>query len=78
MASQRWCVRPGGRIVRYRKSHSDYRPGGGMTRFPHQVPPHFYRNMLNRRERRRVRRSIAHGDAEPRPYVHPREAAWYW
>ena len=78
MASQKWRVRPGGRIVRYRKSRSDNRPGGCTTVFARQVPPHFFRNMFNRRERRRVRRSIGRGDAEPLPYVHPREAAWYW
>jgi hypothetical protein len=78
MASHKWYVRPGGYIVRYRKSRSDHRPGGGTTGFVRQVAPHFFRNLLNRRERRRVRRSIVRGDAEPRPYVHPREAAWCW
>jgi hypothetical protein len=78
MSKKKWKTLPGGRAKRWKKSRSDFRPGGGTTRFVRAVPPHWYRNMLNRRERRRSRTAILCGAAGRAPYVHPREAAWYW
>ena len=78
MAKRVWRSLPGGRLVRWRKSRGDSRPGGGTTRFCRQVPPRWYRNALNRRERRRVQTELIRGSAGANPYVHPRSAAWYW
>lgn len=77
MARTRWTTLPGGRIRRWKKSRTDWRPGGWSTDvWP--VPPRWYRNTLNRRERRRARRALFRGAAERFPYVHPREAPWFW
>ena len=78
MASKKWLTLPGGRIKRWKKSRTEDRPGWGSSRFPHQVPPRWFRNLYNRKERRRCRGAASYGNAEARPYVHPREAAWYW
>ncbi len=78
MAATRWKTLPGGRVTRWRKSRGDERPGGSTTWFTRQVPPHWYRNLHNRRERRRVAQACAQGKVEACPYVHPRVAAWYW
>lgn len=78
MAAQRWIVLPGGRPMRWKKSRADARPGILTTRFVRQVPPHWYRNTLNRRERRRARWAIICGDAHAGPHVHAHTAAWYW
>jgi hypothetical protein len=69
MASKRWVVLPDGRVKRWKAS--------GRERF-WSVPPHYHRNQLNRRERRRARKAIVRGNAERSPYVHPREAPWFW
>jgi hypothetical protein len=69
MASKKWIVLPGGRIKRWKRARTDVRQ---------LVPPHWYRNRLNRRERRRSWRAVFRGDAHAYPYVHPREANWYW
>jgi hypothetical protein len=74
MAATKWREVPGGRLKRWKKSGGDARP----MRYIEGVPPHWYRNMLNRRERRRVFRAMHLGDPEARPYVHPREAGWFW
>jgi hypothetical protein len=78
MASKKWITVPGGRIKRWKKSRTEHRPGGGSSRFPRQVPPHWFRNLYNRRERRLCRAALLSGEADARPYVHPREAAWFW
>lgn len=78
MAVRRWRRNPGGRLVRWAKSRGDERPGWGTTRFSHWVPPHWYRNTLNRRERRRARAALHGGQEAGRPLVHPRAAGWYW
>ncbi len=78
MATRRWKVLPGGRVTRWRKSRGDDRPGDGTTIWVFRVPPHWYRNLLNRRERRRAAEASSRGETEVGPYVHPREAAWYW
>ncbi len=75
MAAEKWITRSDGRIVRWRKSHTDDRPG--ISTWP-PVPPHWYRNQLNRRERRRARGAIGNGEAQAAPYIHPRCADWYW
>jgi hypothetical protein len=75
MAAEKWIAPSNGRIVRWRKSHTDDRPGSSTWL---GVPPHWYRNQFNRRERRRARRAIVHGDVQAAPYVHPRVAGWYW
>ena len=73
MPKKRWIVLPGGRIKRWRKSESER-----GCRWIDRVPPHWYRNLLNRRERRRARVVMVRGELERFPHVHPREAAWYW
>lgn len=73
MAKKKWMVLPGGRLKRWRKSMSEL-----GCRFTRQVPPRWYRNSLNRKERRRAARAIRRGEAHRNAYVHPREAAWYW
>jgi hypothetical protein len=78
MASRKWVELPGGALKRWKKSESEFRPGAGTARFTRQVPPHWYRNVLNRRDRRRARVAMHRGEAEPWPYVHPRAAPWYW
>jgi hypothetical protein len=70
MATRCWKVLPGGRIKRW-KASSEERPWLG-------VPPRWFRNMYTRRERQRSRAATRLGEAEASPYVHPREAAWYW
>jgi hypothetical protein len=70
MARRSWIVLPGGRIKRWKASARPNIWGG--------VPPHWYRNMLNRKERRRVRRALKRGVAERFPYIHPSGAGWYW
>jgi len=70
MAKRRWKVLPGGGIKRWKASTTSKGWGG--------VPPRWYRNQLNRRERRRARIAIRLGTAEAVSYVHPREAPWYW
>lgn len=78
MAVRKWAVLPGGRVKRWKKSRTDDRPGARTTWFARQVPPHWYRNALNRRERRRASRAILRGDADASPYLHPRAATWFW
>jgi hypothetical protein len=78
MASTKWVRLPGGRWKRWKKSRSDDRPGVATTWFVNQVPPHWYRNVMNRRERRRLARALFRGEAHAGPYVHPRVAAWHW
>lgn len=70
MAKRTWKVLPGGRIKRWKASSQgrDWR----------RAPPRWYRNTLNRRERRRSKAAIKRRDAERAPYVHPRVASWYW
>jgi hypothetical protein len=70
MARRKWIMLPGGRIKRRKASACPNIWGG--------VPPHWYRNMLNRKERRRVRRALQRGEAERFPYIHPSGAGWYW
>jgi len=70
MAQRRWKILPGGRIKRWKASSQGCEWLG--------VPPRWYRNRLNRRERRRSRAAISRGQAEATPFVHPREAPWYW
>lgn len=73
MANTKWKVLPGGRIKRWKKSESER-----GCRFTRGVPPRWYRNTLNRRERRRAAEALHRGSVERFPYVHPREAPWYW
>ena len=42
------------------------------------VPPRWIRNVYNRRERRLSGAAIKRGRGEASPFVHPREAGWYW
>jgi hypothetical protein len=75
MAKKRWIVLPGGQVKRWKKSND--KPG---KRFwsSKGVPPHWYRNHLNRRERRKSKSAIFKDRAYNFPYVHPRVAGWYW
>ena len=70
MAQRVRIVLPGGRIKRWKSSKQKKRWTG--------VPPRAYRNELNRRERRKVKRAVRLGSAHAAPYVHPREGALYW
>jgi len=58
MAKTKWTAIPGGRLKRWKASNSDSR-----CRFPRQTPPHWYRNHLNRRERRKSKTAIRNGEA---------------
>jgi hypothetical protein len=71
MASKKWVTLPGGRVKRWKKSRTESPSWLG-------VPPRWYRNLFNRKERRRCREALGLGHAEPRLYVHPRKAVWYW
>ena len=75
MAKRVWKALPGGRLKCIKKSRTDLRPGGWAFG---GVPPHWYRNRLNRRERRRAREAAQGGELHAYPYVHPRGAPWYW
>ena len=78
MAKRVWRALPGGRPARWRKSQGDFRPGWCTTRFVHQVPPHWYRNWLNRKERQRARLALETGREAGWCFVHPRGAGWFW
>jgi hypothetical protein len=69
MAVRKWIVLPGGRIKRWKQARADNRA---------IVPPRWYRNHLNRRDRRLATRAIAHGMDQPYPHIHPHTAGWYW
>lgn len=73
MARKKWVIIPGGRIKGWKKSESE----SGCW-FSHRVPPHWYRNHLNRKERRRSKQAMFRGREAGHPIVHPREAGWYW
>ncbi len=73
MARKQWIVIPGGRIKRWKKIESE----SGAC-FARQVPPHWYRNYLDRKERRRSKEAMHNGSEYGFPHVHPREADWYW
>jgi len=73
MAKEKCVVIPGGRIKRWKKSETEH-----GCYFAKRVPPHWYRNHLNRKERRRAKTAISKGTAHCFSCVHPREAGWYW
>jgi hypothetical protein len=73
MAKKKWIAIPGGRIKRWKRSESE-----SGCRFAKKVPPHWYRNYLNRRERRRSLASIQKNECLAFHFVHPRTAGWYW
>jgi hypothetical protein len=70
MARRKWKVLPGGKLKQWKASKHPRTWGG--------VPPHWYRNMLNRRERRLADRTMHEGCGQLFPLVHPRGASWYW
>jgi hypothetical protein len=70
MARRIWKGLPGGRSKRWKSS------GGGCIWAG--IPPRWYRNMLNRKERRRMRSAVRQGEPHRFAYVHPRCAGWYW
>jgi hypothetical protein len=74
MAKQRWIILPGGKIKRWKISESELKSKISIS----AVPPHWYRNHLNRKERRRSKIAIFRGETDVRWFVHPREASWYW
>jgi hypothetical protein len=78
MAKRNWIQMPGGRLKRWKKSRSERRPGHGTARWGTEVPPGWYRRMLNRRERSLLREALGRDEAEGWAYVHPRVAGWYW
>lgn len=72
MATKKWKVLPGGRLVRWKQAEGEYR-----LPWRKRVEPRRVRNALNRRERRRAAEAIFRGDVEARPYIHPHEANTY-
>jgi hypothetical protein len=70
MAQRTWRQLSGGRL-KCRKASKSGRVWGG-------TPPRWFRNVFNRRERRRARSALRNGIAERAPYVHPSSASWYW
>jgi hypothetical protein len=42
-----------------------------------RVPPHWYRNYLNRKERSRFKKALFNGTEHSFPFV-AKEASWYW
>jgi hypothetical protein len=70
MAHRKWMRLQGGRIKCWKASAQPNVWGG--------VPPHWYRNLLNRKERRQLRCALKRGEAERFPYIHPSGAGWYW
>lgn len=77
MASKRWTTLPGGRVTRWRKSHSDRRPGCWYTPML-KSPPKWLRKQLHKCERQKTRIAIFRGEAEPFNYVHPTDGGNYW
>ena len=71
MAKKKWITVSGGGIKCWKRSERGCCYGYG-------VPPHWYRNCLNRRERRKSRQAILKGEAHCFPYIHPSTANWYW
>jgi hypothetical protein len=69
MAKKKWIVLPGGHIKRWKQS---------KTEVWGKVPPRWYRNHFNRKERRRIKKAIFYGDAHAFPYVHPGVVSYYW
>jgi hypothetical protein len=69
MASKRWMVLSSGRIKRWKQTRASDRQ---------IVPPHWFRNALNRKDRRKARGAIALGADQMYPFVHPHTASWYW
>ncbi|MDQ3798473.1 MAG: hypothetical protein M3384_03395 [Acidobacteriota bacterium] len=75
MAKKKWIVLPGGRIKRWKKTNDKPKKYFWSA---NGVPPHWYRNQLNRRERRKIKSAISKREAHRFPYIHPRIAGWYW
>ncbi len=73
MARKKWITIPGGRIKRWKRSESER-----GCRFSKRVPPHWYRNYLNRKERSRSKQAMHRGTEYGHPHMHPRVAGWYW
>ena len=71
MAKTKWIVLPGGRIKRWKQAKLD-------SDFIWSVPPHWYRNYLNKKERQKFRKALKNGKAHCFPYVHPHTADWFW
>jgi hypothetical protein len=69
MAAKKWIILPGGRIKRWKQARACNRD---------IVPPRWFRNNLNRRDRRRARIAIGNGLDRTYPFVHPHTAGWYW
>ena len=72
MAKNKWKVISGGRIKRWKKSESE-----SSCRWMKRVPPHWYRNYLNRKERSRFKKALFNGTEHSFPFV-AKEASWYW
>lgn len=62
---------------RHRRIVRDKRSRGG-TSFVQQTPPRWYRNHLNRRLRRKEKRSLDGGRWEDFRNRLTRDASWYW
>jgi hypothetical protein len=73
MAKKKRFKLENGRLKRWKKSENE-----SGCKFGRQVPPHWYRNYLNRKERRKSRQAVGKNEAIAFPYIHPSTASWYW
>lgn len=69
MAAKKWIALLGGRIKRWKKARTTRRE---------IVSPHWFRNSLNSKDRRKSQRAVALGMDQTYPFVHPHTASWYW
>jgi hypothetical protein len=69
MASKKWIILPGGRVKRWKQARATKRQ---------IVPPRWYRNSLNRRDRRLARAAVRTDRDQRYPHVHPHCAGWFW
>jgi hypothetical protein len=65
MAKRIWTELSNGKIKLWKESKADIR---------WRVPGHWYRNYLNRRERRKSKMALVKGKAHSFPYIHQRFA----
>lgn len=73
MAKKKWIEIPGGRVKRWKKSRAE-----SGCKFGRNVPPHWYRNFLNRKERYLAKKAILREETHVFPLVHQHTASWYW
>ena len=70
---KKWIVLSGGRIKRWKRSESER-----GCRFGDRTTPRWYRNHLNRRLRRKEKRSLEAERWDEFRNRLTRDASWYW